>query len=149
VGQFSVLDGCLTSRSQSYDSNTLQFFARGLNRYGRASLEIIGLWRRVFENPGPASAFGLPRSSDALHIVAGTPRWRITLTPQPTGVRVGSRRRGVQRISDSPDGELAFRGEHRRRLFLTSCQPPDILLEQDVSFVLAPNENLTDTVDPS
>ncbi|WP_373009637.1 glycoside hydrolase family 15 protein [Hyphomonas sp.] len=141
-GQFSVWMDGLTSRSQSYDSNTSILRTR-LEADDGAILEIIDFAPR-FETRGrvfrPASIVR------RFHIVAGTPRVRITLTPQTDwGARRLSSVRGVNHIRFT-DGDLAFR--------VTTDAPvayimsgTSFLLEQDVSFVLGADESLTDTVD--
>jgi GH15 family glucan-1,4-alpha-glucosidase len=141
-GQFSVWMDGLKARSQSYDSNTSILRTR-LEADDGAILEIIDFAPR-FETRGrvfrPASIVR------RFHVVSGTPRVRIALTPQTDwGARRIPSVRGVNHIRFT-DGELAFR--------VTTDAPvsyimsgTSFLLEQDVSFVLGADESLTDTVD--
>ena len=141
-GQFSVWMDGLTSRSQSYDSNTSILRTR-LEADDGAILEIIDFAPR-FENRG--RVFRPAAIVRRFHIVAGTPRVRITLTPQTDwGARRLPSVRGVNHIRFT-DGELAFR--------VTTDAPVSyimsgtrFLLEQDVSFILGADATLTDTVD--
>jgi GH15 family glucan-1,4-alpha-glucosidase len=141
-GQFSVWMDGLTSRSQSYDSNTSILRTR-LEADDGAIMEIIDFAPR-FENRG--RVFRPAAIVRRFHIVAGTPRVRITLTPQTDwGARRLPSVRGVNHIRFT-DGELAFR--------VTTDAPvsyimsgTSFLLEQDVSFILGADATLTDTVD--
>ena len=141
-GQFDIWMDGLVSRSQSYDTNTAILRTR-LEAEDGAVMEIVDFAPR-FETRGrvfrPASIVR------RFHVVSGTPRIRITLTPETDwGDRKLPTVRGVNHIRFN-DGELAFR--------VTTDAPvsyvlsgTSFLLEQDVSFILGADESLTDTVD--
>lgn len=141
-GTFSVWIDGLKSRSQSYDANTAILRTR-LEAEDGAILEIVDFAPR-FENRG--RVFRPVSIVRRFHVVSGTPRVRITLTPQTDwGARQLPSVRGVNHIRFT-DGELAFR--------VTTDAPvsyvlsgTSFLLEHDVSFILGADESLTDTVD--
>jgi len=142
AGMFGVWMDGLKSRSQTYDTNTAILRTR-LEAEDGAILEIVDFAPR-FENRGrvfrPASIVR------RFHVVSGTPRVRITLTPQTNwGARDLPSVRGVNHIRFT-DGELAFR--------VTTDAPvsyilsgTSFLLEHDVSFILGADESGADTVD--
>jgi len=141
-GTFSVWIDGLKSRSQSYDANTAILRTR-LEAEDGAILEIVDFAPR-FENRG--RVFRPVSIVRRFHVISGTPRVRITLTPQTDwGARQLPSVRGVNHIRFT-DGELAFR--------VTTDAPvsyvlsgTSFLLEHDVSFILGADESLTDTVD--
>ncbi|MEH6409452.1 MAG: glycoside hydrolase family 15 protein [Hyphomonas sp.] len=141
-GTFNVWIDGLKSRSQTYDANTAILRTR-LEAEDGAILEIVDFAPR-FENRG--RVFRPVSIVRRFHVISGTPRVRITLTPQTDwGARQLPSVRGVNHIRFT-DGELAFR--------VTTDAPvsyvlsgTSFLLEHDVSFILGADESLTDTVD--
>lgn len=141
-GSFNVWIDGLKSRSQSYDANTAILRTR-LEAEDGAILEIVDFAPR-FENRG--RVFRPVSIVRRFHVVSGTPRVQITLTPQTDwGARQLPSVRGVNHIRFT-DGEIAFR--------VTTDAPvsyilsgTSFLLEHDVSFILGADESLTDTVD--
>ena len=138
-GTFSVWMEDLASRTQSYDHNTAILRTRLESRDG-AIVEIVDFAPR-FENQG--RMFRPAALVRRFRVLAGTPRMRITLTPETDwGGRKLKPVRGVNHVR-YVDEEISFR--------VTTDAPvsyilsgTSFILDREAAFILGADESLSD-----